>query len=81
MIINRGEVADIKYLKNRPESILFYLEDGTYFYVCAGIIESQLQIMKNLPVKDQIPPKSWFIVYQQGVQIPQELGDYLVEIS
>ncbi len=79
MIVNRGEVAGIEYLEDRPEAILFVLESGAYFYVGQGIVENELRVMGNWKVSAApLAGRQWAIVYSQGDEIPQELGDYLI---
>ena len=79
MIINRGNVAGIEYLEGRPEPILFITEGGAYYYVEQGIVENELRVMGNWKTAARpLAGKLWSVIYSQGTEIPQELGDYLV---
>lgn len=80
MICVKGTSLEISEL-TEVEPILFCLEDGTYFYVESGIVDNELRVMKNWKIAERSDGKSWFIIYEQGVQIPIELGDYLVEMN
>ena len=81
MIIVRDDNISLYEFAN-ADSILFYLKDGTYFYVCSGIVDNELRILKNWETAERSSSKEpWLITYQQGCQIPQELGDYLVGIN
>lgn len=61
------------------EPILFRM-GGAYFYVESGIVENELRVLTHWQAADR--PISgdplWLITCHQGVEIPQELGDYLV---
>ena len=76
MIIAKGSQLDIRGLQN-ADSILF-VETGAYFYIESGIVENELRVLKNWNVarrSDRIPN---IISWNQGTEIPQELGDWLV---
>jgi len=78
MRIVKGTVLNMSEL-TEAEPILFYLKDGIYFYVCSGIVDNELRVLKNWRVGERSSDEPWLITHQQGCQIPQELGDYLVE--
>ena len=77
MIIVKGLKTDISGL-TEAVPILFCFKTGAYFYVESDIIENELWTMKNWQMAERPSDKSWTILWQQGTQIPQELGDYLV---
>ena len=78
MIINRGETAGIEYLEERPEAVLFLLEDGSYHYVEQGIVENELRVMQNWHAAKCPGTSLWRVHFTQGTEIPQELGDWIV---
>ena len=79
MKIVRGGYFDIAKLKE-IDSVLLYFS-GAYYYVESGIIENELRVLKNWRTAERPVTSLWHITYKQGVQIPQELGDYLVRIQ
>jgi len=78
MIITRDKIMNIDHLGNEPESILFALNDGLYYYVERGIVENELRVVKNWIAAERLSAMFWSIHFSQGTEIPQELGDYLV---
>ena len=76
MIIIRGGYFDIINLEGIT-SLLFYFS-GAYYYVESGIVENEIRVLKNWRTAERPITSLWHITYKQGVQIPQELGDYLV---
>jgi len=78
MIITRDKIMNIDRLGGEPESILFALNDGLYYYVERGIVENELRVMKNWIVAERLNAMFWSIHFSQGTEIPQELGDWLV---
>lgn len=78
MIIVNDSSIRVRLLE-KAEAILF-VTDGDYYYVDSGIIENELRVMQNWDMANPDLPDAapWLIILQQGDQIPQELGDYLV---
>lgn len=81
MIIIKGDRLNLENPARRPEPILFCLIDGTYFYVGSGIIDNELRVLKHWQITKYPDHKHFLVSWSQGTQIPQELGDYLVEIN
>ena len=77
IIVKAGHIKIKDIVKITP--ILFCFGNGAYFYVESGIVENELRTLKNWKTLGPDQGDLWFITYQQGVSIPIELGDYLVE--
>lgn len=77
MIIVKTTSININKL-TKAEPILFCDLGAAYFYVESGIVENEMRILKNWQTAERSDNKPWVIAWNQGVQIPQELGDWLV---
>lgn len=77
MIIVRSESFRFAELKG-ADSILF-IGHGSYYYVEQSIVENELRVLGNWKISERtICNEPWLITWNQGTEIPQELGDYLV---
>jgi len=79
MIIVKGVSIKIQDL---PEvtSILFDI-NGCFVYVESGIVENELRVAQNWETAGAAGMQRKHRIYHdQGTEIPQELGDYLVAL-
>lgn len=79
MRIVRGGYFDIANLEKIDSMLLYF--SGAYYYIESGIVENEIRVLKNWRTAERPITSSWHVTYQQGTEIPQELGDYLVEID
>ena len=76
MIIAKGKKVRVQAL-SETTPILFVF-DGQYIYVESGIVENELRTMGNWKTAGQGGVYYREVYAQQGTEIPQELGDWLV---
>jgi len=63
---------------SKAEPVLFVIQ-GSYFYVETGIVENGLRVLGNWQTAKLSNRNTIAIIeWNQGTEIPQELGDYLI---
>lgn len=77
MIIVEGNSISVTELHGEAVPVLF-VADGRYVFVESDIVENELRVAKNFIIADRSPSKPICLLEMQGIEIPQELGDYLV---